>query len=104
MLDYGRRPVGDLLRGPLLHTPQGIVLVIVAGVYWVAAMLFWSGVLAPVPSVESPALVCALWPLLMFVMFVYHSSPGFAPSWWETGWTVVYALLPVVFFFFWGWP
>jgi hypothetical protein len=103
MLDHGSRPVGDLLRGPLLHTPQGIALLIVALSYWLAAAalaLDWVS-LPPALAFESPALACAVWPLLMFLMFVRHGSPAFEPSWGETAWMIVYAAIPVAFFAWW---
>ena len=40
LVDFSNQPLGNLLRGPLLHTPQGQVVIVVAIGYLALALLF----------------------------------------------------------------
>ena len=98
-MDYSHRPVSELLRGPLLHTPQGLVVVASALLYALAAFV---ALILGVGSwlIKSPAayfVICFAWPFLTFLYFARSSAPGFAPSKARTFEVAVAALLPVAF-------
>lgn len=100
LVDYGGRPVTDLLRGPLLHTPQGLVVVIYAAAYVCAGALVWILQLAPPIGTtrEVFGVLCITWPFVVLLMFVRHSSPtDFRPSWVTAAWLVFYGALPAIF-------
>lgn len=98
-MDYARLPVTALLRGPLLHTPQGwVVLAYFAG-YAAAAAGVWLLQL-PVPIGKTPGVfftLCLTWPFIVFLMFVRHSSPTFASSWGTAAWLALCGALPALF-------
>jgi hypothetical protein len=72
-MDYGNRPVTELLRGPLLHTPQGRVVLATASFYAVAALLSWLFGVNPLFANSSAFfVVCLAWP---FITFLYFGRP-----------------------------
>jgi hypothetical protein len=98
-VDYGKLPVTDLLRGPLLHTPQGLIVVVYALVYLGAGAVVWLLQLPPPigKTLEVFLTLCLLWPFIVFLMFVRHSNPAFNPSWTTASWIAVYGALPALF-------
>jgi hypothetical protein len=98
-VDYGRLPVSALLRGPLLHTPQGLVVLAWTGAYLLAALVaylygwtFWQGKF----KLGFIAL-CFAWPALIFVMFIRDNRWEFERSWRKATWLVIYGALPLLF-------
>lgn len=98
-LDYGRLPVTALLRGPLLHTPQGLAVVACAVSYLGAAGVVWLFQLPPLigRTREVFFMLCVLWPCIVFLMFIRHSRPDFRSSWGTAAWVAIYGALPAVF-------
>lgn len=99
LVDYARLPVSDLVRGPLLHTPQGIAVVICALAYLNAACIVWLFQLPPPigKTLEVFFLLCVGWPFIVFLMFIRHSPSDFRSSWATAAWIVFYGALPAVF-------
>jgi hypothetical protein len=98
-MDYGKLPVTALLRGPLLSTPQGRVVLLYLVAYLAAAALVWLLQLPP-PIGKTPEVfieLCIAWPFIVFLMFVRDSSPTFAASWATAAWLILYGALPVLF-------
>jgi len=81
-MSYSKRPVSELLRGPLLHTPQGRVVLASALLYAGFAGLGLIFGVSPLLSKSASAffLLCAAWPFITFLHFVRGSGPYFAPS------------------------
>ena len=81
-MDYTNRSVGALFRGPVLHTPQGRVVVASAVAYGLMALAV--GVFDVTPplgkSTSSAVAVCLFWPFVVFLMFVKQGLPEFKPS------------------------
>jgi len=100
-MDYDRRPVTELLRGPLLHTPQGWVVIATGLLYAVAALLGWFfGVNLLVAKSSSAFFVlCVAWPFITFLYFVRSSAPHFAPSKARAVELAITAVLPLGFAF-----
>ena len=98
-VDYTKLPVTALLRGPLLQTPQGWVVLAYAVVYLAAAGVVWLLQLPPPigKTREVFLSLCFVWPFIVFLMFVRHGSPSFGGSWSATAWLVVYGALPAIF-------
>lgn len=98
-MDYGRLPVTDLLRGPLLHTPQGVAVVFCAIAYLSAAGVVWLFELPPPigRTLEVFFMLCVSWPFIVFLMFIRHSTPDFRSSWATAVWVAFYGALPAVF-------
>jgi len=81
-MDYTRESVAALIRGPLVSTPQGRVVIASAVAY--AALAFAFLVLGLPPplskSIGSTVVVCASWPFVVFLQFVAQGLPSFLPS------------------------
>jgi hypothetical protein len=82
-MDYTHQPVSSLLRGPMLHTPQGWVVLASIGAYLILALLFWLGAIGlPLgKNLGSVVVVCLFWPFITFLLFVKHNISDFSPSW-----------------------
>jgi hypothetical protein len=96
-MGYDRRPVVDLLRGPLLHTPQGWVVLASGILYGLVALA--GAYLGVSPSIaQSPGAffaICVSWPLITFLFYVRSSSPHFKASVSQAVRVAVAALAPV---------
>lgn len=96
-MDYLRLPVSELIRGPLVSTPQGVACIIFSLVAVTAGVLYC---LLPEELASSKVLSFGLslflWPVLLFVLFVKHSSKDFRSSWGATGNVSLFGLLPYV--------
>jgi hypothetical protein len=98
-MDYSRQSVGKLFRGPLLHTPQGVVLLISIAVYLSGAALFFFFDISP-PfgwTAGKASGVFIAWPILLFALFIKQNMPEFVPSWPKAIWQSFYAVAPFVF-------
>jgi hypothetical protein len=82
-MDYERSSVLLLLRGPLLFTPQGWVVLL-------TALLCWAWVVYALFTREAPlsealqgraVSMLSLWPFLVFLFYVRLCTPHFQPSW-----------------------
>ena len=98
-MDYTRQSISKLLRGPMLHTPQGIALLMSIAVYLCCAILFaFFDVTPPFGwSTDKSIAVFIAWPILLFMLFIKQNLPVFAPSWPKTIWQTFYAIAPFVF-------
>lgn len=99
MMDYEKAPVTDLIRGPLLHTPQGWVVLASVALYALLALAVWlfgvSSALGKTPGVALA--LCFFWPLINFLMYVRWNSPYFKASWSSAAYLLVVALAPVAY-------
>jgi hypothetical protein len=97
--DYGRLPVTELLRGPLLHTPQGLAVIGCSIAWLCAAGVVWLFQWPPPigRSREVFYVLCVLWPFILFVLFIRHSTSDFRSSWGTAAWIAFYGALPVLF-------
>ena len=104
-MDYLRQPVGALIRGPLLRTPQGLVVLLFTTVYLVAAALceFWGIVPWAGWSPERFTTLCLGWPVILFVFFVRDNQPCFLPSWSNSAWLCLCGAAPLAFVLFGLW-
>jgi hypothetical protein len=98
-VDYGRLPVSRLLRGPLLHTPQGLVVVAWTGAYLLAALVAYLVGWSPWQGKFQSGFIalCFAWPVIVFVMFIRDNHPEFKRSWGRATWLVIYGALPMLF-------
>lgn len=96
-MDYTRRPVWELLTGPLIATAQGWVVLLAALVYGLLAVGFWRFDIAlPLAaSRASTGAFCAAWPIVVFVMFVRDGAPHFEPSWTRAALLALAAATPL---------
>lgn len=98
-MNYARLPITALLRGPLLHTPQGCVVLVYFVAYTIAAALVWFLQLPP-PIGKTPEVfltICLAWPFIVFLMFVRDGSPTFVASWPAAAWLILCGALPALF-------
>ena len=98
MMDYTHAPVGKLLSGPLLNTPQGWVC-IGASIAYLGAALFFSLAEVNPPfgwSNTKASTLFAVWPVLLFMYFIKDNIPDFSPSWKAAGWQAFIASLPLL--------
>ena len=96
---YFDRSLTDLFRGPILHTPQGLTLLVTSSAYWLYAIcIVFLDIATPFNwSAEFAIILFMAWPLILFLFFVKESAPSFLPSWKKAIWIFVYASLPFVF-------
>jgi hypothetical protein len=80
-MDYSRRPIGEVLRGPLLHTPQGVACLVFSALSIVGALAYLAfPQIANWPPFRFKEVLFA-WPLIVFITFVRFSyNDDFAPS------------------------
>ena len=98
-MNYDRRPVTDLLRGPLLHTPQGWVVLASVALYALIALVgAYLGVSPLVAKSPSPFFfMCLIWPAITFLFYVRSSHPNFDASLSRALHVAIAALAPVAF-------
>lgn len=98
-MSYDRLPVTELLRGPVLRTPQGWVVLASAVLYASVALLaFFGGVHPSLGKTTGAVLVlCAFWPLITFLVFVRSSSPTFGASFPKAAYVAAVALCPIAY-------
>lgn len=98
-MNYSNQPIGALLRGPLLKTPQGQIVLITLLCYCALAALIALDVVAPPlgKTVGSAVVTCVAWPLIVFLFFVKQGAPDFRSSFWDAVTLIAVALLPVAF-------
>lgn len=78
LMNYMKRPFSEWIKGPLLSTPQGWVVLLSSMVYGVLAAGFWGfGLAVPISaSRESTGVFCACWPFIVFLFFVRDALPA----------------------------
>jgi len=98
-MNYSNAPVSMLLRGPLLCTPQGwVVLASIAGYGALGGAVFAFDLTLPVAKSPGGILVfCVAWPLITFMYFVKSGMPSFNWSWPKAAWLAFVALAPVAY-------
>jgi hypothetical protein len=98
-MDYTRQSVSALFSGPLLHTPQGWVVLAFSAVYFFGALLFGVFDVEPPFALRTPDVVfiCISYPFILFLFFVKNGIPSFVPSLSGTAWLSFYALFPVIY-------
>jgi len=104
-MDHLHSPITDFLRGPLLSTPQGWVVIGFSAIYLIFGFLIlWIG-LPQIFSLKTDVLatICFLWPGILFLYFVRVSSPSFFPSFLEAAWLCFYAIAPIGFWLYNNW-
>ena len=85
-MDYERSSVVSLLRGPLLFTPQGWVVLSTALLCWSWVGYAWLSYEAgPEEALLNRAIsLFSLWPFLVFLFYVRLCTPHFQASWSKT--------------------
>ena len=98
-MTYANQTISHLLRGPLLHIPQGWVVLAATGVYFTLALLCLGSVVAPPPGkdLSSVLVVCFSWPFVTFLIFVKHNLPDFVPSWSRASFVAIWAFAPIAY-------
>ena len=96
-MDYSRLPLMTLLRGPVLHTPQGLVLVVSSALYILlgVASLGFGDTVTSLDTVKKLWIGCFFMPVILFVLFVRGNSPNFSPSIPRALWGGFLAALPI---------
>lgn len=100
-MSYANRPITDLLRGPLLHTPQGLAVLIVGAVYLVLLPFVYVDAISIFGKATGAGIViCLFWPFITFLYFLragISTTPDFKPSILEALWLLFIGMLPVLF-------
>ncbi|WP_132325295.1 MULTISPECIES: hypothetical protein [Methylomonas] len=105
-MDYHHLPVTDFIRGPLLTTPQGWVVVGFSVIYLGIGLLtlFVEFPATLDLSADKTSAVCMLWPFLLFVYFIRDSGlSNFSPSLENTIWLVFWGMAPISFWLYDHW-
>lgn len=87
-MDWSRQPISKVIRGPMLHTTEGLLLIIGSFVSLLFAFLAW---LQPNlihlwhrSSTLGEVVLFGTWPIILLVIFVALGSPNFRPNWFTT--------------------
>jgi hypothetical protein len=104
-MDYLRSSVMHLLRGPLLYTPQGWVVLATAAIGWGFASVAWvTGLSIFGEQLTGKELTLALvWPLLVFMFYLNLCAPHFKASRSHTAHLTVSALALPCYMIFEAW-
>ena len=104
-MDYGKSSISELIRGPLVRTPQGLVFLSFSLGYLLCGLAFlWAGMQPPLPfrNRDVAATCCFVWPFMLFILFLKGGlADSFVPSWTRAAWQAVYAMMPVAYIL-WG--
>lgn len=79
---YGE-PLSALFRGPILHTPEGLIMLLgsLASLLFALLSFFapsWIGLASDRSTIN--ATMFGLWPILLFVFYIRYCAPSFEPS------------------------
>ena len=98
-MNYARESVGALLRGPLISTPQGLIVIASAVAYAALAFAFLMHGLTPPfsKSIASAVIVCASWPFIVFLQFIANGLPSFTPSLSRAAFLALCAAAPALY-------
>ena len=98
-MSYANQSAISLLRGPLLHTPQGWAVLATVAVYvFIAAILALGFSTPPLgKDLASILVVCAIWPFITFLIFVKHNLPDFRSSWGNAVFVSICAIAPIAY-------
>ena len=93
---YGQS-VWALVRGPIAHTPQGLLLLIASAVYAAVGvtLLLLADTFATLATVKKYWSGCVLMPVLLFVLYVKINGPDFGPSAVNTMWGLLFVVTPI---------
>lgn len=82
-LGWHGEPLSALFRGPILHTPEGLIMLLgsLASLLF-ASLSFFVPSLIDLTSSRSAinAAMFAMWPILLFVIYIRSCAPHFQPS------------------------
>lgn len=103
-MNYANGPITEFLRGPLLRTPQGWLVLASFAFYWMLALLMLLTGFNPQPAKEAGASVALalLYPLVVLVFFVRFGIPEFHFSACDSAILLLASLMPVGVVA-WGW-
>lgn len=94
----GGPSVSAFVRGPLVHTPQGLVVVLFSAAYLACAAAVAAGVEPPLGWRPFKVIGFGLfWPLVLFIQLVRMGFPSYHPSWRTTAWLGVWGIAPLAF-------
>ncbi|MFM2058704.1 MAG: hypothetical protein RLY71_3089 [Pseudomonadota bacterium] len=97
-MNYTNRSVADLVKGPLVHTPQGWIVMLTICIYAAYAVAHLLGT-APIQltrSREAELALCVFWPCITCLFFVRHNLPDFTPSWSRAAQVAACAVAPLL--------
>ena len=86
----------NFLRGPVLHTPQGWVLLGASvGYVLLGCVLLVDESIAALAVIRDLWVGCFFMPLILLLFFVRTNEPDFSPSMPNTAWGFVLAVIPI---------
>jgi hypothetical protein len=96
-LGWHGQSVWALVRGPIAHTPQGLLLIIASVVYVAGGLtlLLLGDNFASLAAVKTYWGGCVLMPVLLLMYYVNINGPDFGPSAANTIWGLVLAVTPI---------
>lgn len=98
-MDYSNHSVSALLRGPLISTSEGWVVLLSFLAYAALAVAYGVfGVNPPMGRSAGTAVTgCLIWPFIVFLFFVKNGLPSFKSSAWGTAFLVLCSAMPVIY-------
>jgi hypothetical protein len=96
-MDWDRAPLSAFFRGPLLHSPEGLIVLAGSGASLLFAVLAWlapGAIFLPEKRVEVAVTLFAIWPICLFTIYVRMCAPEFRPRVFTTLFILASAALP----------
>lgn len=81
-MDWGRAPLSSFFRGPVLHSPEGLVMLAGCAASLLFALLSWlvpEWIFIPDKRIGVAITLFALWPVCLFTIYVRLCAPDFCP-------------------------
>ncbi len=99
-MSYANRSITSLLRGPLLHTPQGLVVLVVLAVHLALLPFVHTGSISLLGKSSTTGMViCLSWPLITCLYFIREgvsTTPEFKPSVPRALWILLIGMAPTL--------
>jgi hypothetical protein len=81
-MDWTRSSLAEFFRGPVLHSPEGLIFLAGSIASLVFALLAWlmpTAVFIPERRVGVAIVLFAIWPICLFALYVRMCAPHFHP-------------------------
>ena len=96
-MDWSQQPLLSFLRGPVIGTRDGRLILIGSCVSLIFALLAWispGAINLTGPSFLGEIIIFSLWPAILFVLYVAFCSPDFRPNWLTSLFIAIAACFP----------
>ena len=102
-MNYENLPISALLKGPLLHTPQGWVVMCFSALYLLLAVTLEVSGVDPWRGFLNATGFCVVWIFFLFAVFISAGRPSFVASWRKGILIAIIASAPITITLWYRW-